>query len=390
MVSKNSMRLEFLGCAQNESFARVVISAFAVQLGPTIEEITDVKTAVSEAVTNAIVHGYEGTQGMVVLSACVEDEHVLSVTIEDAGKGIADVEKAMEPFYTTQPEMERSGMGFSVMQTFMDTLEVTSVPGEGHPRAHDQAVRRRRVMAGVLSHEEAMALIRQAQAGDAQALERMVGANLALVRSVCGRFCGPRMRDGGALPAGGAGAREGHPQLPVELNVRFSTYAVPMIMGEIRRFLRDDGPLSVSRRLKETATRAARVAEALRQALLREPTLPEIAQALRCDEHELAMALESASAVASLDAPLPGADGGTLGDVVGEEQADAIDRMAPARGDRAAARARQKADHAALLPRLDAGADGARAGHDAGAGVATGGAHPAAHPGGNGAGREGG
>ena len=124
MVSKNSMRLEFLGCAQNESFARVVISAFAVQLGPTIEEITDVKTAVSEAVTNAIVHGYEGTQGMVVLSACVEDEHVLSVTI-------ADVEKAMEPFYTTQPEMERSGMGFSVMQTFMDTLEVTSVPGEG-------------------------------------------------------------------------------------------------------------------------------------------------------------------------------------------------------------------------------------------------------------------
>lgn len=131
MVSKNSMRLEFLGCAQNESFARVVISAFAVQLGPTIEEITDVKTAVSEAVTNAIVHGYEGTQGTVVLSACVEDERVLSVTIEDAGKGIADVEKAMEPFYTTQPEMERSGMGFAVMQTFMDTLEVASVPGEG-------------------------------------------------------------------------------------------------------------------------------------------------------------------------------------------------------------------------------------------------------------------
>ena len=183
-------------------------------------------------------------------------------------------------------------------------------------------------MAGVLSHEEAMALIRQAQAGDAQALERMVGANLALVRSVCGRFagCGCEMEE--LYQLGALGLVKAIRNFRVELNVRFSTYAVPMIMGEIRRFLRDDGPLSVSRRLKETAARAARVAEALRQALLREPTLPEIAQALRCDEHELVMALESASAVASLDAPLPGADGGTLGDVVGEEQADAIDRMA--------------------------------------------------------------
>ncbi len=131
MVKQNSMRLEFLGCAQNESFARVVISAFAVQLSPTIEEIADIKTAVSEAVTNAIVHAYVGTQGTVVMSARIEGEHEMSVTIEDHGKGIADVEKAMQPFYTTQPEMERSGMGFAVMQTFMDTLEVTSRPGEG-------------------------------------------------------------------------------------------------------------------------------------------------------------------------------------------------------------------------------------------------------------------
>ena len=131
MKANNTVKLEVESRSVNESFTRVVISSFAAQLDPTIEEINDIKTAVSEAVTNAIVHGYEGTQGTVVLSACVEDEHVLSVTIEDAGKGIADVEKAMEPFYTTQPEMERSGMGFAVMQTFMDTLEVASVPGEG-------------------------------------------------------------------------------------------------------------------------------------------------------------------------------------------------------------------------------------------------------------------
>ena len=127
----NKMSLKFESRSVNEAYARQSVGAFVSQLDPTMEELGDIKTVVSEAVTNAIVHGYEGTQGMVVLSACVEDEHVLSVTIEDAGKGIADVEKAMEPFYTTQPEMERSGMGFSVMQTFMDTLEVTSVPGEG-------------------------------------------------------------------------------------------------------------------------------------------------------------------------------------------------------------------------------------------------------------------
>ena len=127
----NKMSLKFESRSVNEAFARQSVGAFVAQLDPTMEELGDVKTVVSEAVTNAIVHGYEGTQGTVVLSACVEDEHVLSVTIEDAGKGIADVEKAMEPFYTTQPEMERSGMGFAVMQTFMDTLEVASVPGEG-------------------------------------------------------------------------------------------------------------------------------------------------------------------------------------------------------------------------------------------------------------------
>ncbi|MCL2545001.1 MAG: anti-sigma F factor [Clostridia bacterium] len=127
----NQMRLEFLGCAQNESFARVVISAFAVQLNPTIEEISDVKTAVSEAVTNAIIHGYEGTQGTVVLSASIGGEGALCVEVEDRGKGIADLEQAMQPFYTSHPELERSGMGFAVMQSFMDALEVTSTVGEG-------------------------------------------------------------------------------------------------------------------------------------------------------------------------------------------------------------------------------------------------------------------
>ena len=128
---KNEMETTFLSVPENESFARVVIAAFAVQLSPTVSEIADLKTAVSEAVTNAIVHGYEGRRGMVTLTCTVDDRSVMTIEVTDQGKGISDVEQAMEPFYTTRPEQERSGMGFAVMQTFMDSLSVESTPGKG-------------------------------------------------------------------------------------------------------------------------------------------------------------------------------------------------------------------------------------------------------------------
>lgn len=130
MNQHNEMQITFLSLAENESFARVVIAAFAVQLSPTVSEIADIKTAVSEAVTNAIVHGYEGCVGQVVMRARMDDRW-LTVEIQDEGKGIANVEQAMEPFYTSHPEQERSGMGFAVMQTFMDELQVDSAPGKG-------------------------------------------------------------------------------------------------------------------------------------------------------------------------------------------------------------------------------------------------------------------
>ena len=130
MTQHNEMETTFLSVPENESFARVVIAAFLVQLSPTLSEIADVKTAVSEAVTNAIVHGYEGTRGLVKLHAVI-DGQTLTVEVSDTGRGISDIQQAMEPFFTTHPEQERSGMGFSVMQTFMDHLEVESVPGQG-------------------------------------------------------------------------------------------------------------------------------------------------------------------------------------------------------------------------------------------------------------------
>lgn len=130
MMHQNRMETTFLSLPENESFARVVIAAFAVQLSPTLSEIADIKTAVSEAVTNAIVHGYEGTRGLVTLRAVIDDR-TLIVEVSDKGRGIRNISQAMEPFFTTHPEQERSGMGFSVMQTFMDDLFVDSAPGEG-------------------------------------------------------------------------------------------------------------------------------------------------------------------------------------------------------------------------------------------------------------------
>ena len=129
---QNRMELTFTACPQNEAFARVAIAAFAVQLNPTLPEMADIKTAVSEAVTNAIVHGYQGDgNGTVKMSADYGDRRMLMVTVEDDGCGIADIAAAMQPFYSTGDGSERSGMGFCVMQTFMDAVDVDSVIGKG-------------------------------------------------------------------------------------------------------------------------------------------------------------------------------------------------------------------------------------------------------------------
>lgn len=127
---KNSMHLEFPSLSQNEAFARSVAAAFASQLDPTIEELSDIRTAVSEAVTNAIIHGYENTHGMIAMDCAIEDGCFL-VSVRDEGVGIADIELARQPFYTTRPELERSGMGFTVMEAFMEDVEVASAPGKG-------------------------------------------------------------------------------------------------------------------------------------------------------------------------------------------------------------------------------------------------------------------
>ena len=129
-MRKKEMKLEFDSRSANEAFARVTVASFMTQLNTTLEEVSDVKTAVSEAVTNAIIHGYENHVNKVQIYAGIEGR-TLHLEISDRGVGIPDVKKAMEPLYTTRPELERSGMGFSFMEAFMDEVQVESEPGKG-------------------------------------------------------------------------------------------------------------------------------------------------------------------------------------------------------------------------------------------------------------------
>lgn len=131
MSERNFMTLQFASRSENESFARVTVAAFVSQLDPTLEELTDIKTVISEAVTNSIIHGYDNRpDGVVTISATIEGDTV-HITVGDHGAGIEDLELAKQPLYTSKPELERSGMGFTIMENFMDDMEITSEVGVG-------------------------------------------------------------------------------------------------------------------------------------------------------------------------------------------------------------------------------------------------------------------
>lgn len=129
-VYENEMKLEFSSKSNNESFARIAVAAFVTQLDPTIEELADIKTAVSEAVTNCIIHGYEEKEGIIKME-CKLFANSIEIEISDNGKGIEDIEQARQPLYTSKSDLERSGMGFTIMESFMDEMRVESVVGVG-------------------------------------------------------------------------------------------------------------------------------------------------------------------------------------------------------------------------------------------------------------------
>jgi len=125
------MKIQFPALSQNEMLSRMVVSGFLAQLNPTVEDISDIKTAVSEAVTNAIVHGYKDKSGSVILEGRIYKDRIVYISIKDRGCGIEDVEKAREPLFTTGADEERAGLGFSIMESFMDKLSVKSATGKG-------------------------------------------------------------------------------------------------------------------------------------------------------------------------------------------------------------------------------------------------------------------
>lgn len=127
---KNSMRVEFPAISDNERFARGVATAFVMMLDPTVDELSEIKTAISEAVTNAIIHGYDGRDGKILMEGVIYESYV-EFSVTDEGVGISDIRRAREPLYTGKPEDERSGMGFTIMETFMDSLDVESERGRG-------------------------------------------------------------------------------------------------------------------------------------------------------------------------------------------------------------------------------------------------------------------
>jgi stage II sporulation protein AB (anti-sigma F factor) len=127
----NIVEVKFSAKSENESFARVIVASFASKLDPTLDEIADIKTAVSEAVTNSIIHGYDEDESKFVNIKCEIEDRTITIIVEDFGNGIEDLDMAMQPLYTSKPELERSGMGFTVMESFMDNVEVSSKKGEG-------------------------------------------------------------------------------------------------------------------------------------------------------------------------------------------------------------------------------------------------------------------
>lgn len=151
MRNTNEMEVIFDSCSANERFARVAVASFLTQLNPTVEEVSDVKTAVSEAVTNSIIHGYEN-QIYKISVKCQIIGSLFTVTVKDEGRGIADVEAAMMPMFTTKPEQDRSGMGFSFMEAFMDKLEVRSEPGVGTTVRMEKAIGKGRTAWTTQSH----------------------------------------------------------------------------------------------------------------------------------------------------------------------------------------------------------------------------------------------
>ena len=311
----NEAAVTFLSRSANEGFARTAAACFAAQLDPTLDEVNDIKTAVSEAVTNCIVHAYPDRLGKVSMRLRLFEDNTLEIQVKDWGVGIADVEQARQPLYTTGTE-ERSGMGFTIMESFMDAVKVRSTPRQGH-RGHPAAQGLPPDGGARVSVADTPALLEEARRGDNDACARLIEENAGLIWSIVRRYYGRGTDPEDLYQLGCLGFLKAVRGFDPAFGCQFSTYAVPKIAGEIRRFLRDDGAVKVSRGLKERAGAIRSARERLSARLGREPALSELAEETGLEPEEIAAAEEANLPVASLQ--METGDGFTLESVLGTE-----------------------------------------------------------------------
>ena len=244
----NEFKLTIDSKSVNEAFARVAVSAFVTPLDPTLEEIADLKTAVSEAVTNCIVHAYKDTYGKIFISGKLFDDNTVKIVIRDKGCGIVDVSQAMTPLFTTG-EGDRAGLGFTVMESFCDKINVKS----------------------------------KLTFGTTVTLSK----NIGLVHSIANRFKGRGVDYDDLFQSGCVGLIKAVDNFDESRGFAFSTYAVPVIMGEIKRIFRDGGAVKVSRSLKEKAIKAQSLREKFINDKMREPTVSELSSLFDCPPEEI-------------------------------------------------------------------------------------------------------
>lgn len=281
MKAENSTRIQFDSLSSNEAYARGVTAAFLARYDPTVPQLADLKTAVSEAVTNCIVHAYPEHIGPVCMTIAVYPDREVHITITDKGIGIPNVEQAMQPLFTTGNPEERSGLGFAVMQSFMDRVKVTSKPGKGTKVLLVKRLSRR---------------------------EAFITQNLGLVHACAGRFRGRGMEYDDLYSAGCVGLIKAYDNFDESRGVCFSTYAVPVILGEIKKLFRDGGTVKVSRSLKELGMRVQAAREHTMKLCGAEPTLQQLAEQLDEPIENVALAIQAAQPAMSLT-PEGGEDG---------------------------------------------------------------------------------
>lgn len=278
------MKVQMSGILENQALARAIASAYVSQADPTVEELTEVKTAVSEAFSNAAIHGYQNEGGEVYMEFNFISDDTIMIKVTDHGIGIEDIARAMEPLFTTDTGQDRSGMGFTVMESFMDKIKVDSRPGQGT------------TVTMIKSWIHIMVSDKEKK------LEQIVAENTGLVKSVALRLSHIYGEDAEDLiQIGYIGLIKAARRFEPERGLKFSTYAVPLITGEIKSQIRDHGAIKVSRSLKAEAAAVRRAENDFTAANGRSPRLSELAAAAGLTEDKVEQALRAADAMTNFE-----------------------------------------------------------------------------------------